>query len=990
MRRLSTWLLILALVLLALCLLWLLPRLLREEPRPEQNLASVAASPNPGREPTSPDAPEASTSSESSPSTVSTPEPSPARATAESPEDPRAAETGTSRSALRGRVVDRAGKSLPGVLVFAAHAPDAGTPIAADEAWIAHLPIDVADPKSLGAETPASAITDSLGLFRFEDLEPGRVRLAVRSPRHAPLDRNDLRVGSGTDAAIGDLVLDAASWVDGSLLDGADRPVRKAKLVGSEPFFGSSLPPLAPDRGVRPAETEVRGRFRAGPLAAGPYRLHALGGAEFESAVIDVPDAAEAGEYTVTLPEAATITGTVFVRGGRSGELAVRALPAETARVPVPFQVRADARTAGVARDGSFRLEGLSAGVTYELRAGSALARFEDAGPWNPPAFATAGDAGVRLSWSADASVTFELADAGGSPIRGTCRVTFERAIPAVALVLAEGERSSAAHEISGLRPTGVRKVDLVVACRGFESVPRTVELAPGGTSDLGTVAMKPSSRLSVHVVDAATDRAVAGARVRASEISTGLDASGFEPEPAATDAKGDASVPSWFGAGSRVEVVARGYAPVSLAGPFGYGYSVPKLEVRLLRGATARIRVLSDDGAPIPGARVEWIRGDWTPPSSRDAAARPRPIAERPDPRTSRVTDAEGRAVFANLAPGRHAFRVERHRSTLLDGEWTQRELRDGEDLEIDLESRAPASLEVRVTDGGAPLAGAPVCFLRAEDGVLLSDPGELATPLPQGLDARLDARGRVLFQDVDAPAVDLLAVFVAGQQRRACFPVPTRAGGGTFAVDLSTSSVAGIVLDAARAPQAGVEILYADEARERELFTRSRRKTLLDAPADLSALGIEQPATTTDAEGRFRLVGLPLERPFTLVARALPGEGGACAAGRSDSIVLHRGDVPLGVEIALVPAGTVAIRSRMLPDPAPCTLLASSRASAKTPGSLPRVRRVYPGRTEVLYGLAPGEWDLEITSDDRRLRDRLHVDVSAAEFREVELKLP
>jgi hypothetical protein len=281
-------------------------------------------------------------------------------------------------------------------------------------------------------------------------------------------------------------------------------------------------------------------------------------------------------------------------------------------------------------------------------------------------------------------------------------------------------------------------------------------------------------------------------------------------------------------------------------------------------------------------------------------------------------------------------------------------------------------------------------VCFLRAQDAALASDPGELEDPLPPGLDARLDARGRAVFQDVDAPAVDLLAVFVAGQRRRACFPVPTRAGGGTFAVDLATSSVTGVVLDAARAPEAGVEILYADEARERELTTRTRRKTLLDAPADLQALGIERPATTTDAEGRFRLVGLPLERPFTLLARALPGENGASAAGRSDPIVLHGGDVPLEVEIALAPAGTVAIRSRGLPEPAPCTLLASSRASAKTPGSIPRVRRVYPGRTEILYGLAPGDWDLEITSDDRRLRDRLHVEVSATEFREVELKLP
>jgi hypothetical protein len=596
----------------------------------------------------------------------------------------------------------------------------------------------------------------------------------------------------------------------------------------------------------------------------------------------------------------------------------------------------------------------------------------------------------VRLVWSADASISFELVDARGAPIRGTSSVAFERALPALAFLRETSEGSPGAREIAGIRPTKLRPVDVVFACRGFGSLPRTLELAPGETTDLGVLAMKPAPHLLVHVVDAGTDRPIGGARVRAVEVSTGLDASGFTPESVAADEKGEAVVPSYFGAGSRIEVGATGYAPVFLSGPFGYGYSAPRLEVRLLRGATARIRVVSDDGTPIPGMRVEWIRGDWTPPSPRNDPPRPRPIAERPDPRTSRLTDSEGRVAFANLPPGRHAFRVDRHRSTCLDSEWTQRELRDGEELEIELESRAPARLEVRLTDAGVPLSGAPVCLLRAEDAARVPDLGEIENALPPGVDARLDARGRAVFQDVDAPAVDLLAVFVAGQRRRACFAVPTRAGGNTFAADLATSSVTGIVLDAELAPQAGVEILYADEARERELRTRTRRGTLLDAPADLQALGIERPAAITDAEGRFRLVGLPIERAFTLVARAAPVEAAAGGAGRSEPIVLHRGDVPFEVPITLAPAGAVEVRSRMLPDPEPCTLVAYSRAGGKTPGSLPRVRRVYPGRAELLYGLSAGDWDLEITSDDRRLRDRLHVEVSATEVRGVELKLP
>ncbi len=1002
MRRLSTWLLILALVLLALCLMWLLPRLLREEPRPEQNLARDSARSPASSEDAQGPAQESAAPQPGSPTDSTSTGPAPEPRTAAGSEAATEAfptsgpARGRAPGSIRGRVLDRSGKSVPGVLVLAAHAPDLGAPIAAGETWIGRLPLDVADPKALGAEIPARAVTDALGLFAIDDVEPGRVRLAVRSPRHAPLDRNDLLVGAGEALAAGDLVLERAAWVEGAVFDASDAPVRDLAVVASDPFGGSRLPPLAPVRGIRIATTEVRGRFEAGPLGAGPCRLHVLGGSKLESAVIDVPDAAAAGEFSITLPEDSTISGFVTVRGDRSAELVVRALPAETARLSVPFDVRADRRSVALPRGGgSFTLEGLSAGVLYELRTGAASSRYEDAGPWNPPVFALAGDAGVRLLWTADASVSFALVDAGGSPVRGTCRVSFERTIPAFALVRTDIEGSTGACEIAGLRPLGPRTIDGLFASRGFEALPRAVELRSGETTDLGVLALKPAPRLSVHVVDAATERPIAGARVRAREVSTGLDACGLEPEPVATSAKGEATVPSYIGAGSRVEIEAPGYAPVALAGPFGYGYASPELEVRLLRGATARIRVVSEDGRPIPGLRVEWTAGDWSPPGPRDAPAEPRPIGERPDRRASRVTDPEGRVDFANLAPGRHAFHVERHRARVLDGEWTQRELRDGEDAEIELQSRAPASLEVRLTDAGTSLAGAPVCLVRAEDAARSPDLADLETPLPLGIDARLDARGRATLRDVDAPATDLLAVFVPGQRLRACFPVSIRAGGDAFAADLATSSVTGTVRDASHVPLAGVEVLYADEARERDLRSRARRGSLLgiaglDAAAEVVALAIERPATTTDADGRFRLVGLPLERSFTLVARAAPGEGAAGGAGSSPPIVLHRGDGPLDVDVVLAGAGAIDVWSRVPREPEPCTLVATSRGVSKSAGSLPRVRRVYPGRAERIDGLAPGDWDLEIASDDRRLRDRMHVEVTAAEVRGVELKLP
>lgn len=987
MRRLTTWFLILALVLLGLCLVWLLPRLLREEPPPEQNIAAsttaeapslVGVAPTPAPAPQGPDPAASKSPTETSISV---------REAAARP----SAEPAGSTSSLRGRVLDRAGKSVPGVPVLAAHAPDLGTPIRAEDFWISHLPLDVADPEAIGAETPARTTTDALGAFRFDAFEPGRVRLAVRSTRHAPLDRNDLRLGSGQDLDIGDLVLDAPAWIDGVLLDAGDRPVRKAPVVLSDALAGSELPALAADRGVRLAETEVRGRFRAGPVTPGPQRLHALGHPDFEDVAIEVPDAGAGGEYLATVPEADRITGQVLVRGAASGGLVVRALPAETARGPVPFDVRADARRASVQRNGAFEIEGLLQGTLYELRVGSDLDRFEDATVWSPPAFAAAGETGVRIRWGTAATIAFVPVDPGGAAVLGDCRVDFERALPArVVLAGAEGPR-----EIGNVRPTTSSPyVGLLLQSRGYGPIARTVEIAPGSKVDLGSLEMRAVPRLLVHVVDAATREPVRGARVTATETPTGADASGLEPEPFLTDVSGDARVACFAGAASRVRIEASEFASATRLGPFGFGYGSPRLEVELVPGATARILVLDDNGDPIPGARVEWVEGDWTPPVRRNGEP-PVSCSERPDPRTSRLTDAEGRVAFASLAPGRHAFYVQRRRPSFLDGEWTQRDLGSGEEQEIELRSRAPGSLDLRIVDGGLPLAGAPVCLLRAEDAARSSDPGEIENVLPPGIDARLDARGRLVLEGLDAPAVDVLAVLVENQARRACFQVRLLAGRTPLTLDVAASAVTGTVLDADRTPVAGAEIFFADEAREAELKSSGRRRTLLDGGAStLSALAIERPAARTDAEGRFRIVGLPLSLPFTLlaraapgVARAAPGEETPSRIGRSESTLLRSGEGARDLEIKVAPAGAIVVRPRPGPDLGPCTLVATARFGAKASGTLPRIRRFYPGRPELLYGLAPGTWELEIVSDDRQFRDRLRVEVAAAEVRDVEL---
>jgi hypothetical protein len=445
-----------------------------------------------------------------------------------------------------------------------------------------------------------------------------------------------------------------------------------------------------------------------------------------------------------------------------------------------------------------------------------------------------------------------------------------------------------------------------------------------------------------------------------------------------ATDSEGEARVHSFGGTASGIEVRMPGYAPSRRYGPFGGGFSEAFVEVALLRGATVKVRCVDGAGEPIAGVRIEHLEGDWSPneaPREGEAHA----IGERPDPRRSRIADDLGTTVFEHVAPGRHAFRVCRHRS-YLDGEWSLRVLREGESAEIVLVSQAPTTLQVRVRDEGTALAGAPVALLRQEDVPDLIALLDERTPLPPGVDARLDGSGAATFENL-SPGWYFLAIGVAGQGVRAFREVNVAEGGSRLEFDVARRAIVGRVADPNGAPVAGAEILLvAWDRREtgRNESAIHALGRLLDA--ELLANGLEIPATTAGEDGSFRMLGLPEGNRFVVRARAGPHWGGS-----SEPIPVPREDAEIRADPVVHLAGAIEVRVATRPGILPCVLAAVSRERR----ALPRILNIVSGRDELLGGLEPGWWEIRVDAGGLGVR-RDQVEVVAGETSILEFALP
>jgi len=984
LRKPSTWFLILALILLAIGVLWLLPRLLEPPPPPKTNIASAEPAEGSDGELEGPGAGPGSDEG------AKTADVDPSATAATSAEDARAASSDAGEPAdslaapgrISGRVVDPAGYGVPGATVLAAHALDLGAPIESSAWWITQLRLDVADPIALGAEAPVRATTNENGFFGFEDFEPGRVRLAVRSETHDPVDLDDLWLPAGGEISLPKLRVERATFLSGRVFDPDDRTVVGVPVVRVDDFAQEGLPPLSPTAGVLLGVTNGLGYFRSIPMGEGPWSVAISGGRELVDARIATSSVDEGWEFEATLAEAAKIRGRVRSASRFSRPMVVRALPASfqpPGFASIPFACRGDARVAEVLSNTEFELSGLRPDVVYELRASESQRPWEVDSSWSPPVLAVAGEERAELLWDPDASVTFRIVAPGTRQPLGECLATLQGFDPEMQSVAAPTEATFGLSALDGLRPKRQSSLrGLGLSKEGYLSTYLDLEdLRPGKMLPLGDVELTQVPTIHVRVVDAITDRAIEGARVFAVETPIEFGDPDFAFE-ARTDTAGRTRIRSFGGAGSGIEVRAPGYAPARRRGPFGAGFSEASLTIGVRHGATARVRVVDSAGDPVPTARIEHVEGNWSPNESW-GESKPLEIRGRPDPRASRVADERGSAEFRHLAPGRHAFRLQRYRA-YADSEWTLRELAEGDDDEVVLVTQAAATLEARIHDGGAAIAGAPTALVRredVEDPLALLDP---TTPLPPCISAKLDNRGSASFSNL-APGSYVLLVRVPGQDVRGCWDVEVKEGGDRREIDLARRAIVGTVSHTETGALAGVEIRLALWNPPASRRSRSRMSLFgYGGGADPLATGFDIRATSTDESGAYRILGLPEGVQFLVTARS--GEHWRRGSG---PIQLKAGEPETRADLSVVQAGAIEVRVGTGPRIVPCVLA----AIPGDPRSRPRTVQTFSGGIEVFEALQPGSWEVVVDAGGGGVRT-VSVEVSAGETAIVELALP
>lgn len=378
-----------------------------------------------------------------------------------------------------GRVVDAQNQPVAGAVVLAASQHD-------QLAW----PLDAPALEDEGLNA-LRVVTDATGRFRFEGLNSGLAQFSLRAKGFALRELRRIALDTGIRTDLGDVRLQNAAQVSGTVLSFARTPVVGAAVLYMQPE--NSAPHAHALTGVLVAHTDSRGAFRITQLEPGPFTLaiDAPGEAPFRVSGIATDELA-LGE--VVLPAPSTISG--IVRSFPLGELS----DLEIVTIPVratPFVRRPGVeggrharwleglQRATIGEYGGFLFTELKSNCDYTLRviAPSDALRVTDV--WSPPKLVRSGTEDVVVTAHPSVRMDFRVVDAYTHNPIDEFKHTWL------------GARSLPRNGVDYLRATNdSRRVQLRVSARGYEDyeskplalvtgnslTPFVVELTPGET----------------------------------------------------------------------------------------------------------------------------------------------------------------------------------------------------------------------------------------------------------------------------------------------------------------------------------------------------------------------------------------------------------------------------------------------------------------------------------------------------------------------------
>jgi len=827
----------------------------------------------------------------------------------------------STKTALLGRVVALGadGAAVAGASVFASTGGD----------WI-QLPLDL-EPDGLPKNwvKVSQTTTDADGHYRFEDLKPGALRLAVRAHGFAPRYVERLDLPDKQEYHAPDVRLDPGVTLRGKVVDREGHAVAGARLLATLDTGGEGKLVSVPGRGIPLATTAEDGAFCVDELACGPWKLivdsaaHIVAeeegrtehpGEERRGLVfvldygLDIRGTLKASEGV--LPAGLRITARLSQERDTSGP------PPDPAAHASPTAARA--RNAMCGDDGAFVVQGLQPGARYRL---TAWQKCDDPSGWKrvngvDAVQAAAGARGVELTYKPESALVFRvLDDKSGLPLTELsvfAGVGHERVL--------RDEKNEVVRKFPDgrvrfpeLRPqTGGKPVVLRVSAVGYADFEKKdVLLKPGSDLDLGDVRMTPQAVVNVKLVDDESGAPIENGRVILA-TKTDAEIGQYMQSPPEQDYWQDAKIMyARSAADGRARVTSLPGKMVTIRGAAkSYLVSEPlhvllgdanqDVELRLRRGATVLVHVADSVGHPVPGIGIahrrpdaKQVDGGWYNDSAE------------------KKTDADGVARFDALAHGTHSFRVQdqvteswAEANAPRQPGWQDAAVGDSGSTTLEFSVPARGGFFGRVRENGAPLAGARLKLVetRGEDDVDSDYWGGPNDPLATSTNHEGDYK----FENIRCGNYTLFISHAArSMSLKQSITVTPDAREQNF--DLDVASVEGRVTDVDGHPLAGIEVspvgkqgMNGDDQPYQMVVTEDDR-----GGARVNYEQSSRRSEKTDEQGRYFLRGLATEQPFRIQVHGEMVENAA-----SPEITLAPDEVRRGVDFALRRAGSIEVR--------------------------------------------------------------------------------
>ncbi|MEM8711305.1 MAG: carboxypeptidase regulatory-like domain-containing protein [Planctomycetota bacterium] len=878
------------------------------------------------------------------------------------PDDEDSVSASAKDALLKGRVTDASGFPLVGADVVA-------TPTGLDRI------LDI-DASGSAGDLWRRTKTNEQGLFELE-CGAGKTRLTVRLDGFAPFSQSHSAV-AGAETDLGDLRLAQGVILRGRVVDESGVGIEGAtfreqpKADGGITILRTNEPSIA--------VSGPGGEFEIASLAAGTYRFfveHTEYPSEVLSGQLENPGDV-ASDVVVTLRAGAFLRGTVTGVPAGAGELSAYAAPAEGGSfVVMDAGEPSRYRTAPVAADGTFEINGLEDGVAYSAyvtESGGSRFRRRRRSLSVKGVAAVDGSAPVQLVYSEGASLSFTVVDVDGKPlvpddIRAGFGYAYERDD-------AETDEATGRCTIPGLWPEEDNSaLQLRVASRGLTEYSRDdIQVIPGDSLDLGSIVLEPRPVVRVTVVDADSGEPVKGAKVtmtRYSEptnvrrISMSLS-SGSQPsavvedgdlDTGTTDSEGICELDATAGMDVMLRVDDGMHAPQDV-GPVTLPETalVHEQEVRLLPGGGLRITALRPDGSPASRYPIEF---------------KGQSIEERME--RGNLTGDAGVIEITGLAPGACFLRLGKRTQSQgffmprirIDGmeneedenDWLEIEVLAGEIRELTLEAPAIGSLTGTITERGEPLGGAKV-ELRSESGdnPLAGFVGLGGGGAPS---ATTDARGEFRIDDLEEGDYELV-IEHKSRAMPAILAQEIDGGAQEVKVDLSVTEVAGTITNEKGEPVVGARVQVERAPEENGARTTMASVVMFTSDAGgeagvmMSFGGEEVEAVYTDADGNYRLRGVRHGVPLIVAATA-----DELGDSKSEPFTVAEGGEKRGVDLEFRSPGSIRVKVEGLQG----RMLAVIRKAGALADGQPRSQLVTEAET-LVDALAPGRWTVSLNT--------------------------